>query len=92
MGDTTIVYAFVVVFLARSGGPLKWGVIGLVMGVAVSLAGLEVGVEWQEPLVFALLFILIAALPYARDIRQRRQLRDELKSPVDDDVRYETAQ
>ncbi len=82
MGDTTIVYAFVVVFLARSGGPLKWGTIGLVMGVAVSLAGLALGVEWEEPLVFSLLFIVIAALPYARDIRQRRQLHARIEESV----------
>jgi branched-chain amino acid transport system permease protein len=78
MGDSAIVYAFLVVFLARSGGPLKWGVIGLVMGVAVSIAGLEFGVEWQEPLVFTVLFVVVAALPYARRLRASRAARSRL--------------
>lgn len=72
MGDSAIVYAFVIVFLARTGGPLKWGLIGLVLGVGVSLGGREIGAVWEQPLVFGVLFVLIVSLPFYQRFREIR--------------------
>jgi branched-chain amino acid transport system permease protein len=72
MGDSAIVYAFVIVFLARTGGPLKWGLIGLVLGVGVSLGGRVIGAVWEQPLAFGVLFVLIVSLPFAQRFRELR--------------------
>jgi branched-chain amino acid transport system permease protein len=72
MGDSAIVYAFVVVFLARTGGPLKWGLIGLILGVGVAFGGEAIGQVWEQPLVFGVLFVLIGALPFLQRIREAR--------------------
>jgi branched-chain amino acid transport system permease protein len=72
MGDNAIVYAFVVVFLARTGGPLRWGLIGLILGVGVSFGGELIGSVWEQPLVFGVLFVLIVGLPFAQKLRELR--------------------
>jgi branched-chain amino acid transport system permease protein len=72
MGDSAIVYCFVIVFLARTGGPLKWGLIGLILGVGVAFGGQAIGEVWEQPLVFGVLFVLIGALPFLQRIRESR--------------------
>ena len=72
MGDNAIVYAFVVVFLARTGGPLRWGLIGLILGVGVSFGGELIGSVWEQPLVSGVLFVLIVGLPFAQKLREFR--------------------
>ena len=72
MGDNAIVFAFVIVFLARSGGPLRWGLIGLILGVGVSLGGRVIGQVWEQPLVFGVLFVLIVSLPFLQWFRETR--------------------
>jgi branched-chain amino acid transport system permease protein len=64
MGDAAIVYAFVIAFLARGRNPLFAGLAGVVLGLFESTAGIYVGEVLQSAVVFLVLFIYVAMVPY----------------------------
>jgi branched-chain amino acid transport system permease protein len=69
MGESIIIYAFVVAFLARGRGPLFYGLIGLGLGIFEALIGQWFGLVLRNLVVFLVLFVFIALRPFLGSLR-----------------------
>lgn len=71
-GQAPTFIALVVVFLAGlRSSPLRFGVVGVVIGVAESLGAVYISSEWSSVVVFGVLFLYIASTPYLHGGRPR---------------------
>jgi branched-chain amino acid transport system permease protein len=85
MGDAAIVYAFVVAFLARGRSPAFAGVVGVILGIFESAAGIYVGAVLESAVVFLVLFIYLALIPYRHYVSSavgRMKRKGDKKSSV----------
>jgi branched-subunit amino acid ABC-type transport system permease component len=69
MGQSIIIYAFVVAFLGRGRGPIFNGLIGLGLGIFEALIGQWFGLVLRNLVVFLVLFAFIALRPFFGNVR-----------------------
>ena len=64
MGFNPLFYAFIVTFLAGlAASPIRAGVVGLGLGLIESWSALFMSTQWTSLVVFAILFVYVAARP-----------------------------